>query len=114
MALPGFKSKGDFDLTGRVQPTLQDETTSDKVTSSAQQVCQSSQEQLFERGSKIPDGKKGSGKSRGSVLTSLLRPVVPKPQNRWRSILYLSILNMFLKMDAFKVQTPETVRLSLQ
>ena len=40
--------------------------------------------------------------------------LVPKPQNRWRPILDLSTLNGFLKVDTFKMETPETLRLFLQ
>ena len=48
MALTRFKSKGGLHLIRRVQLTLQDETTSDKVTPSGQWLCQSSQKQLSE------------------------------------------------------------------
>ena len=40
--------------------------------------------------------------------------LVPKPNNRWRPILDLSHLNLFLKPGTFKMETPETIRLSLQ
>ena len=40
--------------------------------------------------------------------------LVPKPNNRWRPILYLSILNNYLKTQSFKMETPETIRTSLQ
>ena len=40
--------------------------------------------------------------------------LVPKPNNRWRPILDLSILNNYLKTQSFKMETPETVRTSLQ
>ena len=40
--------------------------------------------------------------------------LVPKPNNRWRPILDLSKLNEFLKTQSFKVETPETIRTSLQ
>ena len=40
--------------------------------------------------------------------------LVPKPNNRWRPILDLSQLNLFLKPGTFKMETPETIRLSLQ
>ena len=39
--------------------------------------------------------------------------LVPKP-NRWRPILDPSTLNKFLKAEKFKMETPETVRTSLQ
>ena len=40
--------------------------------------------------------------------------LVPKPNNRWRPILDLSNLNFFLKSEKFKMETPETIRTSLQ
>ena len=40
--------------------------------------------------------------------------LVPKPNNRWRPILDLSNLNIFLKTQSFKMETPETIRTSLQ
>ena len=40
--------------------------------------------------------------------------LVPKPNNWWRPILDLSNLNFFLKSEKFKMETPETIRTSLQ
>ena len=40
--------------------------------------------------------------------------LVPKPNRKWRPILDLSKLNLFLKTGTFKMETPETIRLSLQ
>ena len=40
--------------------------------------------------------------------------LVPKSNNRWRPILDLSKLNNYLKMQSFKMETPETIRTSLQ
>ena len=40
--------------------------------------------------------------------------LVPKPNNKWRPILDLSKLNPFLKTEKFKMETPETIRTSLQ
>ena len=40
--------------------------------------------------------------------------LVPKPNNKWRPILDLSHLNLFLKVEKFKMETPETIRTSLQ
>ena len=40
--------------------------------------------------------------------------LVPKPNNKWRPILDLSNLNQFLKAQKFKMETPETIRTSLQ
>ena len=40
--------------------------------------------------------------------------LVPKPNNKWRPILDLSNLNFFFKVEKFKMETPETIRTSLQ
>ena len=40
--------------------------------------------------------------------------LVPKPNNKWRPILDLSQLNLYLASGTFKMETPETIRLSLQ
>ena len=40
--------------------------------------------------------------------------LVPKPNGKWRPILDLSKLNLFLATNTFKMETPETIRLSLQ
>ena len=40
--------------------------------------------------------------------------LVPKPNNKWRPILDLSKLNLFLKTEKFKMETPETIKTSLQ
>ena len=40
--------------------------------------------------------------------------IVPKPNKKWWPILDLSALNGFLKVKTFKMETPESIRLSLQ
>ena len=40
--------------------------------------------------------------------------LVPKPNNQWRPVLDLSTLNTFLNTESFKMETPETIRTSLQ
>ena len=40
--------------------------------------------------------------------------IVPKPNQKWRPVLDLSALNKFLSVKTFKMQTPETIRISLQ
>ena len=40
--------------------------------------------------------------------------LVPKPHHKWRPILDLSKLNLFLKAEKFKMETPETIRTSLR
>ena len=40
--------------------------------------------------------------------------IVPKPNQKWQPILDLSALNRFLKIKTFKMETPESIQLSLQ
>ena len=40
--------------------------------------------------------------------------LVPKPNRKWRPILDLSQLNLYLSTNTFKMETPETIRVSLQ
>ena len=40
--------------------------------------------------------------------------IVPKPNQKWRPILDLSAPNKFLSVKTFKMETPETIRISLQ
>ena len=40
--------------------------------------------------------------------------LVPKPNRKWRPILDLSQLNLYLSTNTFKIETTETIRLSLQ
>ena len=40
--------------------------------------------------------------------------LVPKPNNKWRPILDRSNVNLFLKTEKFKMETPETIRTSFQ
>ena len=40
--------------------------------------------------------------------------LVPKPNNWWGPVLHLSTLNTFLNTESFKMETPETIRTSLQ
>ena len=40
--------------------------------------------------------------------------IVPKPNQKWRPVLDLSALNKFVSVKTFKMETPETIRVSLQ
>ena len=40
--------------------------------------------------------------------------IVPKPNQKWQPILDLSALNKFLRVKTFKMENPETIRISLQ
>ena len=79
-------------------------------------MCKSPQEQPLEGGFAFPDRKKAVEK--GVVESSLAfcnrLSLLSKPNNKWRPILDLSTLNLYLRTETFKIETPETIRLSLQ
>ena len=91
------------------------QTSSGARTSDNQRLCKPSQEPLPEGSFAGLDSQKGS---RVRVRTSLAffnrLFIVPKPDQKWRPILDLSALNKFLSVKTFKMETPETIRISLQ
>ena len=48
------------------------------------------------------------------VRLSLALFLVPKPNIKWRPILDLSQLNLYLCLGTFKMETPQTIQLYLQ
>ena len=40
--------------------------------------------------------------------------LVPKPENKWRPVIDLSVVNTFLHVPTFKMETAEVIRASLQ
>ena len=76
LALPRCKHKSSFHSSGRVQPTLQGETSSDKVTGNYQWIRKSGQKQAH-KGLLTSSPSKTSGrKGDNSVLPGLLQPLV--------------------------------------
>ena len=59
----------------------------------------------------LPDPEQVSNQTSLGFYNRLF--LVPKPNNKWRPILDLSHLNQFLKVEKFKMETPETIRTSL-
>ena len=113
--LPGFKSKGSIHTKGRVLTTLQvrpplarsplivsgyaNPVKSKHLKESCQALIQ---KQALEKVI-VPSSL--------AFYNRLF--LVPKP-NKWRPILDLSQLNLYLAPSPFKMETPETIRLSLQ
>ena len=78
-------------------------------------LCQSPQEPLPAGGitSAYRQKRSRAGRQRSLGFLNLLF-LVPKPNNKWRPILVVRKLNLFLKVEKFKMETPETIRTSLQ
>ena len=88
----------------------------DKVSHSHKLLCQSQQKPLPAGGIPSAYRQKCSGTTTKPNISGIFQPtvLVPKPNNKWRPILDLSKLNLFLKAEKFKMETPETIRTSLQ
>ena len=76
LAPPGFKSKGSVHTKGRVLPTLQSKTPSDKVALDSQWICKPGQKQTPKIVLTGPDPKTGSRKSDSTIISDLLQWVV--------------------------------------
>ena len=75
-ALPGCKHKSSFHSSGRVQPTLQRETSSDKVTGNYQWIRKSGQKQAHKGLLTGTPSETGGRKGDNSVLPGLLQPLI--------------------------------------
>ena len=116
MGNPGFKSKSGKHSEGGLHAPLPVQTPLDKVTDCNKQLPQSKQtilllEALCQLINKNAVKPVENPNSLGFYNRLFL---VPKPNNRWRLILDLSTLNTFLNTGSFKMETPETIRTSLQ
>ena len=76
LALPGCKPKSSFNSSGRVQPTLQRETSSHKVTGHCQWIHKPSQKQTHKRLLTGTPSETGGRKGNNSILPGLLQPFV--------------------------------------
>ena len=76
LALPRCKPKGCFNSSGGVQPTLQRETSSNKVTGHYQWICKSGQKQTHKGLLTRTHSETGCRKGDNSILPSFLQPVV--------------------------------------
>ena len=106
LAGPGCRSQSSSNPARGLHPPFPDPTKPHKNSHSRKLLCQSSQEQLPVRGIASAYHQTSLGFYNRLFL-------VPKPNNKWRPILDLSHLNQFLKVEKFKMETPETIRTSL-
>ena len=101
---------------GGLHPPLLVQTQVDQVTNSHKLLCKSPQEPLLVGGIASASDQNAvkpvaTQKSLGFYNRLFL---VPKSNNRWRPILDLSTLNTHLNTEPFKMETPETIKTSLQ
>ena len=111
----GCQSESSSNPERGLHPPLSDPAELVKNSHSHKLLWQSSQKPQTVRGITSAYGQKCHRTSSQTDLTVFNRLfLVPKPNNKWRPILDLSNLNLFLKTERFKMETPETIRTSLQ
>ena len=117
LALPGFKSEGSLHPQGGVSAPLQGKapplTRYPVIASGSSNPLRNKNlnEALQSLGQKQAIERVSVQSSLGFYNRLFL---VPKPNKKWRPILDLSQLNLYLAPAPFKMETPETIRLSLQ
>ena len=112
---PGFKSKGGFHFEGGLCPTLQNEASSHQSLIGSEYVDLMKNRYFKEALLALLDMviiEKVVAWSSQAFYNHLF--LVPKPNNKWRPILDLSQLNLYLNPGTFKMETPETIRFFLQ
>ena len=114
MGSSGFESKSSPHTEGGLHPPLLVQTQLDKVTNCNKQLPQPSQAVLPFRSTVSAGEQEYSTTGRKSNSQGNRLFLVPEPNNRWRPVLVLSTLNTFLNTGTFKMETPETIRTSLQ
>ena len=115
MGSSGFESKDSHHTEGGLHPPLPVQTQLNKVTYCNKQLPQLSESFLVEALYQLINKNAVEPVENQNSLGFYNRLfLVPKPNNRWRPVLDLSTLNTFLNTGAFKMETPETIRTSLQ
>ena len=116
LALPGCKQKSSLNSSGRVHPTFKEKPPltrspviiSGYANSVKNKHIKDSLQALLQKQAL----EKVTTPSSLAFYNRLF--LVPKPNRKWRPILDLSRLNCYLATSSFKMETPETIRLSLQ
>ena len=111
MGSQGCKPKSSVHIKGGLCSSLQSKTSLSKGSPDSKWLCKPHQ--------RLPLASSCTkAVERVRVQTSLAffnrLFIVPKPNHKWRPILDLSTLNQFLCVKTFKMETPETIRTSLQ
>ena len=110
---PGCKSQSSVHPKGRLHSPVQNQTSSGERSFDSQWLCKPPQEPLPQGGFASPTAKGGSRDGEGSNISSLLQQTFHSSQTKPKMATNLA-LNKFLSVKTFKMENPETIRISLQ
>ena len=116
LAESGCRSESSSNPERRLHASLSDPAKTHKVSHSHKLSCQSPEEQLPTGGITSAYRQKCSGTSKAQNISELFQQTFPSPKTKQQVEAYLRPhnLNLFLKTEKFKMETPETIRTSLQ
>ena len=115
VARVGCESEGSFHSEGGLCPTIQNEAPSQQVPSYQKWLCKPGKEPVSKRSFALIEKlvvEKVVVRTSLAFYNRLF--LVPKPNKKWRPILDLSQLNVYLQPGTFKMEIPETIRVSLR
>ena len=109
-------SEGSSCFETRLLSSIQTETTSGPVSDNKKQFSDpvkqkallESVQQMVQKRAVVPVQNKNSLGFYSRLF------LVPKPENKWRPVIDLSVVNTFLHVPTFKMETAEVIRASLQ
>ena len=113
---PGGRTQSSTNVERRVFPTLLNQTKFGKITDNHQLLCTSPQEPLSVGGIASADKQKCSRVGQKSRFPGVLQQTISGPNTRQQMETYVrpKQSQKFLKAEKFKMETPETIRTSLQ
>ena len=113
---PGCKSESGINFEGGLCPPIQTQTPSNTIPPDSQWLCTTPEKISLREAIQTLLHKKAIEMVmvRASLAFFNRLFIVPKPNKKWRPISDLSALNKCLSVKTFKMETPETIRISLQ
>ena len=114
MGNPGGKSKGSKNTQRGLHPPFLVQTQPNQITNCHKRYVNPHKNPLEALYQLVKKNAVAPAENQNSLGFYNRLFLVPKPNNRWRPILDLITLNTFLNTESFKMETPETIRTSLQ
>ena len=109
-------SKGCDHFEGGLLSEFHKSTSIDKGSCNKEQVFEPGEATVFDKGGLSNDRQKSDNSSSKGHIPGILQSLflVPKPGKKWRPVIDLSVVNKYLHIPTFKMETAKNIRDSLQ